>query len=151
MLTRLLAAGFLPVVSPLAADDAGNLLNVNADGVAAALAVALGAAKLVLLTDVPGLLERADDPRSLVSLHRSRRACAGCASAASSPAAWRPRPRRSRPRCAAACERAHVVSWRAPDGLLAELFTNEGSGTLVVAELAALTRGRAGRGSRRVP
>jgi acetylglutamate kinase len=138
VLERLLAAGFLPVVSPLAADDAGQVLNCNADGVAAAIAAALGAVKLVLVTDVPGILERPDDPSSLVSytdlgglaeLRRAGILSGGMApKAAAVEAALR-----------GGVERAHLVSWRVPDGLLLELFTNEGSGTLVVRELGALS------------
>src|SRR5262245_39770746 len=66
-LAALLDAGYVPVVSPLSADDSGALLNVNADTVASALAVALDAEKLIFLTGAPGVLERADDSSSLVS------------------------------------------------------------------------------------
>jgi acetylglutamate kinase len=138
VLDALFAAGLLPVVSPLAADDLGNLLNCNADGVAASLAVALSAAKLVLLTDVPGLLERPPDPRTLISyidlagLGRLREhgVLAG---------GMAPKAAAIETALAGGVPRAHLVSWRVPDGLLAELFTNEGSGTLVVRELGALT------------
>ena len=57
MLDTQLDNGLVPVVSPLSADDEGTLLNINADTVAAALAAALGAAKLVLATGAPGILE----------------------------------------------------------------------------------------------
>jgi len=128
----------LPVVSPLAADDEGNLLNCNADGIAAALAVAMKAVKLVLLTDVPGLLERAEDSRSLVSyidleglrVMRQRGVLAG---------GMAPKTAAIETALLGGVERAHLVSWRVPDGLLAELFTNQGSGTLVVPELGTLT------------
>lgn len=138
VLDTLLASGVLPVVSPIAADDEGNLLNCNADGIAAALAVAMRAAKLVLLTDVPGLLERPEDPRSLVSyidveglrVMRQRGLLAG---------GMGPKTAAIETALGGGVARAHLVSWRVPDGLLAELFTNEGSGTLVVPELATLT------------
>lgn len=138
VLEALLAAGMLPVVSPISADAEGNLLNCNADGVAAALAVAMAAAKLVLLTDVPGLLERPADLRSLVSYIdlaglarlRERGVLAG---------GMAPKAAAIETALGGGVERAHLVSWRVPDGLLAELFTNEGSGTLVVRELGTLT------------
>ena len=66
-ITRLLDAGFLPVVSPLSADNSGQLLNINADTVAAAIGGALVAEKLILCTGAPGILERLDDPQSLIS------------------------------------------------------------------------------------
>ena len=56
LLERLLGIGALPVVSPISADEAGTLLNINADTVASALSVALGAEKLILLGEAPGLL-----------------------------------------------------------------------------------------------
>lgn len=66
-LLALLRSGITPVVSPPAVDEEGTVLNVDADRVAAAVAVALGAARLVLLTDRPGLLRDAGDERSLVT------------------------------------------------------------------------------------
>ena len=67
VLRQALDAGFMPVVSPLCADAAGNVLNVNADTVAAAIGAALGAEKLLLCTSAPGILENIADPRSIVS------------------------------------------------------------------------------------
>jgi acetylglutamate kinase len=67
VITRLLDAGFLPVVSPLSADNGGQLLNINADTVAAAIGGAMVAEKLILCTGAPGILERLDDPHSLIS------------------------------------------------------------------------------------
>jgi acetylglutamate kinase len=138
ILDTLISGKTLPVVSPIAADEEGNLLNCNADGIAAAVAVAMGAIKLVVLTDVPGLLERPEEPRSLVSYvdlaglarMRERGTLAGGMS---------PKTAAIETALLGGVPRAHLVSWRVPDGLLAELFTNEGSGTLVVPELATLT------------
>lgn len=67
ILRALLAGGLVPVVSPPAADEGGRLLNVDADQVAAAIATALGADALVLLTDVPGVLSDPPDPASLIA------------------------------------------------------------------------------------
>jgi acetylglutamate kinase len=143
VLLRLLDGGFLPVVSPLAADADGNLLNCNADGVAAAIAVAIGAEKLILLTDVPGILDPPGDARALVSYLdlaglaalRARGVIGGgmAPKAAAVESALR-----------GGVARAHLVSWRDPDGVLLELFTNEGAGTLVVRELEALTSAEIG-------
>lgn len=66
LLRTLLAAGVLPVVGPPAVTAAGEVVNVDADRVAAAVASALRADALVLLTNVPGLLERRDDPTSRI-------------------------------------------------------------------------------------
>lgn len=138
LVVHLLDGGFVPVVSPLAADAEGRLLNLNADGVAAALAVATGAEKLLVLVDTPGLLERAGDPASLVSyvdlagLERLR------ASGAITHGML-PKARALADALAGGVPRAHLVPWKLADALLVEIFTNEGAGTLVVPELAALS------------
>ena len=138
VLTTLLDAGMVPVVSPLSADDAGTVLNINADTVASALAVGLRAEKLILMTGAPGILERPDDPGSLVSytdlagLRRLREQ--GClvhgmlpkASAIDSA-------------ILGGVRRVHILGAGLPDSLLAEVFTNEGVGTLVVEDVNALT------------
>jgi acetylglutamate kinase len=59
--------GLMPVISPLSADNKGILLNINADTVAAAIGAALGAEKLILCTGAPGILERVEDPSSIIS------------------------------------------------------------------------------------
>jgi len=60
-LDRIWASGAVPLVAPLALDDGDRFLNVNADDVAAALAIALGAAELLFLSDVPGVLDERGD------------------------------------------------------------------------------------------
>ncbi len=67
LLVNLLNNGHLPVVSPLSADGDGGLLNINADTVAAALAVALDAEKLIVMTGAPGILTDANQAESLVA------------------------------------------------------------------------------------
>src|SRR5436190_12652069 len=67
LLTVLLDHGYLPVISSLGADAEGKVFNINADTIAAEIAVQLKAEKLILLTDVDGLYLRADDPKSKVS------------------------------------------------------------------------------------
>ena len=149
LLLHLLDGGYVPVVSPLSADAEGNLLNANADGVAAALAVALRAEKLLLLVDTPGLLENASDPGSLVSYvdlaGLARRRAAGTIAGGMLPKA-----KAIEDALRGGVPRAHLVSWQSADALLYEVFSNEGAGTLVVPELGALSldeRVEAGRGT----
>ena len=114
----------------VARGDDGEVYNVNADTAAAALAVALGAAKLVVLTDVEGLY--ADWPgerRRHRPAHR-RRAGASCCRPVQP--AWSPRWRPACTRSRAACRSAHVLDGRVPHALLLEIFTDEGIGTMVV-------------------
>ncbi len=57
---------YIPIISPIGADDRGNTLNLNADTVAGELGAVLGAEKLIILTDVPGILENPNDPDTLI-------------------------------------------------------------------------------------
>jgi acetylglutamate kinase len=138
VLEKLLADGLMPVVSPLSADSSGTLLNINADTVAAAIGGALSAEKLVLCTGAPGILERSTDPTSVISytditgLRRLRDQ--GCLKDGMLPKATA-----IENAIRGGVRRVHVISYKSPDSLLAEIFTNEGTGTLVIADLEALS------------
>ncbi len=138
VLISLLDAGYVPVVSPLSAADDGTLLNINADTVASALAVALKAEKLIFLTGAAGILERADDPGSLVSYTdlaglRRLRDEGGLVRG------MLPKTSAIEAAIHGGVRRVHILSHDLPDGLLAEVFTNEGVGTLVVEDVDALS------------
>ena len=136
-LRNLLDHGYLPVISPLSADERGTLLNINADTVAAAIGAALAAEKLILCTGAPGILERLDDPGSLISytdlegLQRLR-------DAGSISDGMLPKARAIENAIRGGVRRVHVVSYSSPEGILGEVFTNEGTGTLIVADIDAL-------------
>lgn len=66
LITDLLGLGYVPVISTIGYDDGGNIYNVNADTAASAIAGALNAESLILMTDIRGLLENKDDPDSLI-------------------------------------------------------------------------------------
>jgi acetylglutamate kinase len=138
VLERLLAAGFVPVVSPIAADDAGEILNLNADGVAAAIAMALGAEKLLVLTGAPGVLEDPSDTGTLIS-YTDLPGLRWLRETGALRDGMLPKAEAIERALRGGVKRAHVVSYRAPDALLTEVFTNQGCGTLVVPELAALS------------
>ncbi len=137
--------GLVPVVSPLSADASGTLLNINADTVAAALAAALGAAKLILATGAAGILEDRHDPASLVSyidlagLQRLREN-------GSLAEGMLPKARAIEAAIRGGVPRVHVISYTVPDSLLLEIFTNEGTGTLVVENISTLTAEEQGQG-----
>ncbi|HEX8498248.1 MAG TPA: acetylglutamate kinase [Actinomycetales bacterium] len=124
----LVAAGRIPVVSTVAPDAEGQVLNVNADTAAAALAVALGAVKLVVLTDVTGLYSDWPDPTSLVEQIGADELESVLPQISSGMA----------PKMAACLRavrggvgRATVVDGRLPHALLLEMLTSEGTGTMV--------------------
>jgi acetylglutamate kinase len=133
-----LDAGLMPVISPLSADNRGVLLNINADTVAAALGAALSAEKLVLCTGAPGILERASDPSSVISYTD----LAGLARLRVSGAitdGMLPKAKAIEDALRGGVRRVHVISYSARDSILAEVFTNEGTGTLIVQDIKALT------------
>src|SRR6267143_4932399 len=135
---KLLDNGLMPVVSPLSADETGTLLNMNADTVAAAIGAALGAEKLILCTGAPGILGSVDDAGSLISytdlpgLKRLR-------DAGHIAAGMLPKAKAIEDAIRGGVRRVPVVSYQSPEGILGEVFTNEGTGTLIVADINALT------------
>jgi acetylglutamate kinase len=136
ILERLLAEDLIPVVSTIGSGPDGQAYNINADTVAGAVAVALGAEKAVFLTDVPGLLTDVDDPSSLVS-----------AVSASELGAMIDDGRLSGgmiPKVAAALHAvrhgvgsAHLLDGRVPHVVLLELFSDEGIGTMITDDTQA--------------
>ena len=138
VIRKLLDNGLMPVVSPLSADASGVLLNINADTVAAAVGAALGAEKLILCTGAPGILGNVDDAGSLISytdvrglkrLREEGRIADGML----------PKAKAIEDAIRGGVRRVHVISYKAPEGILGEVFTNEGTGTLIVADVNALT------------
>jgi acetylglutamate kinase len=125
-------AGRIPVVSGLAPDADGVVHNVNADTAAAALAVALGAAKLVVLTDVEGLYSDWPDRTSLLSQITVDR-LAGLLPALS--AGMVPKMEACLRAVRGGVPRAHVIDGRVAHSVLLEVFTTEGVGTMVLPEM----------------
>jgi len=128
-ITAMIERSYIPVVASVGLGYDGNAYNINADTVAAEVAIALGAAKLILMTDVPGVLD--GEQRVLSELTRSaaeRLIAAGQVSGGMIPKLE-------------ACLRsldgvpsAHIIDGRTPHSLLLELFTEAGIGTMVTAE-----------------
>jgi acetylglutamate kinase len=117
------------VVSALALGEEGQVYNVNADTIAARLGGALKAEKLMFLTDVPGVLRDKNDPTSLISHLTS----AGVTRLLADGIAGGMRAKLEACRDALdhGVRRAHIISGIKPDSVLVEVFTNEGSGTLI--------------------
>jgi acetylglutamate kinase len=138
MLGKLLDNGLMPVVSPLSADARGTLLNINADTVAAAIGGALSAEKLILCTGAPGILERAQDPSSVIS-YTDLKGLKKLRDQGSLEGGMLPKATAIEAAIRGGVRRVHVITYRSRDSLLAEIFTNEGTGTLVVADLNVLT------------
>jgi len=130
--------GMIPIVAPPVPDGAGGSLNVNADLLAAQLATGLGAAKLVLLTSAAGVLADPADPHSAISVlslaelleRRTDGSVAGGMHVKTSAIETA---------MSGGVERVHVVNGMDEDSLLVELYTNQGSGTLILAEAEGVT------------
>ena len=127
--TALLEAGHIPVVATVAPDEDGVVHNVNADTAAAALAVALGAVKLVVLTDVEGLYADWPDRDSLV---QQVDAAELAEILPTLDAGMIPKMAACLRAVEGGVRRATVVDGRMPHALLLEMFTTEGTGTMVV-------------------
>ncbi len=145
ILRKQLDNGLMPVVSPLSCDESGTLLNINADTVAAAIAAELDAEKLILATGAPGILEDVDDPGSLIS-YIDRKHLKALRERGSLADGMLPKAAAIDAAIANGVQRVHVISYKYPDSILLEVFTNEGTGTLVVDDIAALTPEEQGEG-----
>ena len=132
ILESLVSNGYIPVVSSVAADETGQAYNINADTVAGELAAALGAEKLILLTDTPGILNDYKDPSSLLyklDIQEARELIAtGVVGGGMIP----------KVNCcvrslAQGVRAAHIIDGRIPHALLLEIFTDTGIGSMIVA------------------
>jgi len=134
ILLGLLDDGFIPVVATVGTDATGQAYNINADTVAGAIAEALGAEKLVYLTDIEGLRRKVDDPASLLRQttpdELDELKAVGVIAGGMIP---------KTDSCVQAVRngvrRAHILDGRIPHVLLLEIFTDEGIGTMIRGEL----------------
>ncbi len=133
LVSNLVGQGYVPVVAPLARGVDGHPYNLNADTAAAALAAALGATKLVYLTDVEGLYRTLGDEDSLIS----KITVAGLEELVESGAVsdgMLPKLRSCAEAMRSGVTMAHILDGRVQHALLLEIFTPEGIGTMVVGE-----------------
>jgi len=129
LIHTLQAQQFIPVIAPVGVGEGGETYNINADAVAGAVAGALGAAKLILLTDVPGVLDGQGQLVSSLTRHQAVTLVkAGAASGGMVP----------KLRCCvealeAGVAKAHILDGRVLHAVLLEIFTDKGIGTEIVA------------------
>lgn len=131
ILRRLLAEGLVPVVATIGMDTAGQAYNINADTVAGALAGAIGAEKLVFLTDVEGIRSDPADPASVCRRLGTKELAELLLSGAAS-GGMAPKAEACIDALSSGVRAAHICDGRVPHTLLLELFTDVGVGTMVV-------------------
>lgn len=124
------AAGFIPVVATIATDDAGNALNINADTAAGEIAAALQAEKLVLMTDVPGVLHDKNDASTKYSSLDIRK-CRMLIDEGVIAGGMIPKVDCCIRCLAQGVKAAHIIDGRARHGILMELLTEDGIGTMI--------------------
>jgi len=128
LLQDLLDQGIIPVVAPLGFDREGNTYRINSDSVALELAKALGAIKLVFITTTDGIYVGGGLVRQMIAGELADHLGRGAVSAEGVSKA-----RHAVDACNAGVQRVHIINGSVDEGLLAEVFSNEGIGTLVYA------------------
>ena len=132
LLTVLLDHGYLPVISSLGADAEGTVFNINADTIASEIAIQLKAEKLVLLSDVDGIYLRAGEPETKLSRLTSAEA-RGLIENGSATGGMLPKLQSILELLSRGVKSAHIIDGTARNALLAEVFTDKGTGTMITA------------------
>lgn len=122
--------GYVPVISSVALGKDGESYNVNADTVAGELAAALGATKLIMMTDVEGIYRDFADKESLIT-HMSAREAQSLITAGVADKGMIPKIGACITAIAGGVERAHIIDGRVPHSILVEMFTDQGVGTMI--------------------
>ena len=131
--TDLLEKGYIPVISTVGCDEKGNAYNINADTAAARIAGALGAERLIMMTDIAGLLKDKDDPSTLipeVTVHQAKELLAD----GTIQGGMIPKIKCCVDAITHGVKNVIIMDGRIPHSILMELFTDEGAGTMVVGD-----------------
>ena len=130
LLTVLLDHGYLPVISSLGADAEGKVFNINADTIASEIAVQLQAEKLVLLSDVDGIYLRAGEPETKLS-HLTAAEAADLVKSGTATGGMIPKLQSIINLLSRGVKSAHIIDGNSRNTLLAEVFTDQGTGTMI--------------------
>lgn len=131
LVALLLQNDYLPIISSLGADDQGRIFNINADTIAAEIAVRLQAEKLILLSDVNGIYLNAKDETTKIS-RLSANEAEDLITSGKATGGMIPKLQNLIQIVSRGVKSAHVISGNLPNALLSEVFTDEGTGTMVV-------------------
>jgi acetylglutamate kinase len=133
LLETLLSEGYVPVISSLADDGEGNILNINADTVASCLAVALGAYKYITMTNVNGVLKNREDPESKIS-YISKKQAERLIKEGVLAGGMVPKVQTCLEAVKGGVKRVHILNGLEEDSLLKEVFTKKGVGTMILTD-----------------
>lgn len=125
VLTALEESGFIPVIAPIGVGEKGETFNINADLVAGAVAGALRAEKLIMLTDQPGILDKG---KNLIPA-LNKESVEGLIASGIIGGGMLPKTSSCFKALNAGCAKVHIIDGRVPHALLLEIFTTEGVGT----------------------
>jgi acetylglutamate kinase len=131
LISTLVAQGYIPVIAPIGCGEEGHTYNINADHAAGNIASALRATKLIVLSDVPGLLRDVRDETTLVSSLTAEQARQMLA-AGHIESGMIPKIEACLDALAHGVPRCHLIDGRAPHALLMEIFTDVGIGTMIL-------------------
>ncbi len=134
IITDLLENDFLPIISPIGLDDNFDTYNINADDAACAIAKAVGADKLVFLTDIEGLYRDINDKNSFISRITASDADALIAQGIIG-GGMLPKLNNCTDAVKNGVSRVHILDGRIPHSMLLEIFTNEGIGTAIMEDM----------------
>jgi len=123
---------FIPVIAPIGVGEQGESYNINADTVASEIAVALGASKLITLTDVPGVMEKDSDGNSKLISMLDSADIADCINRGIITGGMIPKIEGCLDTVVRGVRRAHIIDGRIPHSILLEIFTAKGIGTMIV-------------------
>lgn len=128
IIKKALNDGYIPIISPIACDDEGQIYNTNADAAAGRVAAALRARRLVYLCDVPGLMRDINDPESLISSLKTEDV-AGLVADGTISKGMIPKTDSAVKALNSGVHRVHFIDGEQPHSLLLEIFTDKGVGT----------------------
>ncbi|WP_026478020.1 acetylglutamate kinase [Alkaliphilus transvaalensis] len=130
LINTVIQQGYVPVISPVGVGEHGESYNINADEVAGKLAATLGAKKLVLITDVEGVLEDKDDPTTLISAIKTTEVDEYIATGVIK-GGMIPKIQCCMGAVTQGVERCHIIDGRKNHSMLLEIFTDDGIGTMI--------------------
>lgn len=132
-LSNILDSGYIPVIATLGVDDEGNIYNINADTCAAEIAVSLNAKKMILLTDVDGIMEKNDKGKKLISILTVDQ-CIKLVESGKISSGMIPKVIACIAALKSGAERTHILNGIKKHSILVEIFTDAGIGTMITSK-----------------